>query len=559
MINRKFRFASILFGTLLLLTTATEKRTRAQTATPSPSAEELRLLEEKRLLELQRDIEQAKKAIRDAQPQPEEPPTPTATPLAGDTTLTDVKLEPEIASYKAMSEAVKKIGGEVKTSIDRELTMMKKLLDGDIEKEKDPKKRQRLQAERLRLEIPNLAIYDAQVVKDWRFYQALLPAFEGEVKDLVFRYSQQLCVETDVSQEFKEHFCKLDKTPRLSLEEMGVTAQFLPAAIPALLGAGTSLVKSFIDLAALFRTDTKIEGKTVTIDESALVAELFRALKNDYHRNINLYYPKVFHPRVMRPSLNGRPDASTVTTIGALFLAKLEADKIIAANTKAKTQLVEDPAFKALSENLEKLQQQLATVEALGSELHNLRLALNAEEAEQIKKRIRAEISQVKTKLGKLEAESVLNATIAEKKKKIKETTDKVKPLADKIKVLTDLNTRFQAFVDQFVKVDANGVNAVALFIKSEDIENALPEGNSYWLEIKSVSAGGSNRNRKNLIRFFSGAKIDHSGGVILEYALYKRDGGVIYSDKLTHYEGYVEPKRMRNKPNSKKFEDPIP
>lgn len=69
MINRKLGFANILFATLLLVIGANEKSVCAQTATPSPGAEELRLLEEKRLLVLQRDIEQAKKAIRDAQPQ----------------------------------------------------------------------------------------------------------------------------------------------------------------------------------------------------------------------------------------------------------------------------------------------------------------------------------------------------------------------------------------------------------------------------------------------------------------------------------------------------------
>jgi hypothetical protein len=117
--------------------------------TPTPSAEELMLQEEKRLTELRRDIELARKAIRDAQPVPEKPaapPAPTATPLAGDTTLENVKLEPEMVSYKAMLEAAYVISEEIKKT---------------------------------RGGARNIAIYDAQVVKDWRFYQALFPAFEG--------------------------------------------------------------------------------------------------------------------------------------------------------------------------------------------------------------------------------------------------------------------------------------------------------------------------------------------------------------------------------------------
>src|SRR6266566_2536756 len=121
--------------------------------TPTPSEEELKLQQQKRLLELQRDIEQARKAIRDAQPQPEKPAAPTATPLSGDTTLTDVKLEPEIVSYKAMSEAAKIISTEVKTSIDNELASEKQYFDDKINKERSVEKKEKLQAERLRLDI----------------------------------------------------------------------------------------------------------------------------------------------------------------------------------------------------------------------------------------------------------------------------------------------------------------------------------------------------------------------------------------------------------------------
>jgi len=75
--------------------------------------------------------------------------------------------------------------------------------------------------------------------------------------------------------------------------------------------------------------------------------------------------------------------------------------------------------------------------------------------------------------------------------------------------------------------------------------------------EIKSVSSGGNNRTRKNLLRFFTGAKLDHSGGVIIEYTLYENSGAVVYSDKLSIYEGYVEPKKIRGT-KAFKFEDKV-
>jgi hypothetical protein len=527
------------------------------TATPTPTEEELKLQQEKKILELQRDIEQAKKAIRDAQPQPA---APTATPLSGDTTLTEVKLEPEIVSYKAMSEAAKIISSELQTSINSELTTIKQQLDVKINTETNAKTKKGLQEERSRMNFPNLAIYDAQVVKDWRFYQALFPAFDGEVKDLVNRYWTQLCPEKDLSPEFKQFFCDNNKALVLS-EGLGVKEQLATDAIPAAFGAGTNLLKSFIDLAALFRTDTKIEGKPVTIEESAFVAELFRALKNDYDRNINLYYPEVFHPRVTPPAVGLDRDkySTTVTTIGTLFLTKIEADKVIAARNKEKKQLQENDDFKQKSKERDKLAEEKEKVDGLILQLKNLRTAYDAEDDKVIKKRISSEIAELTAKLDRLEAPTVLQAKIDSLDKLMEKTKGQIKALTDQVKNLTDLNERFQSFVDQFVKVDNNGVNALALFIKSEDIENALPEGNSFWLEIKSVSAGGSNRTRKNLLRYFLGAKVDHSGGVIVEYTLYKRTGGVIYSDKLTRYEGYVEPKRMRDdRAKDEKFKDPV-
>lgn len=142
----------------------------------------------------------------------------------------------------------------------------------------------------------------------------------------------------------------------------------------------------------------------------------------------------------------------------------------------------------------------------------------------------------------------------------MKPKNEQIESLETNIKALTDLNERFLKFVAEFIKPDNSGTNALTLFIKSEDIENALGGSDSYWLEIKSVSAGGNNRTRKNLIWFFAGARVDHSGGVILEYTIYDRTGAVLWSDKLTHYEGYKTPKQIRAKknPNEKEFKDPV-
>jgi hypothetical protein len=85
------------------------------------------------------------------------------------------------------------------------------------------------------------------------------------------------------------------------------------------------------------------------------------------------------------------------------------------------------------------------------------------------------------------------------------------------------------------------------MFIKSEDIERIMGNEESYWIEVKSIVAGGNNRTRKNLIWFFLGPRVDHSGGVIAEYTIYDHTGEVVTSDKIAYYEGYKRPKQIEN------------
>jgi len=516
--NLRKSFFMILIALLFFLgVTSRSFPILAQDAAPSPTPtqQELDLQEQKRLIELQRDIELAKKAIRDAQPQPASkptPPAPSATPLAGDTTLDSVKLEAEMVGYAAMSEAADHISKEIKGR---------------------------------KSSASNIAIYDSQVVQDWRLYRALFPAFEGQVEDIKNQYKSLLCTDPTISADVRPAF--------LSSIYCTVPHRNVKTAVggfDAAFEAGSTLLKSFIDLTALFRTDTKIQGVAFTIDESALVAEVFRALKNDYSpATINLYYPKVFPPRVKNSS-------DTVAVVGDLFIYKKEADAVIKTKNADKDTtvgLMADPSSKKA-----KLEDTLAQIKGLNSKLDALSAALQLERKPAVRKKINEEITNAKVELAKLgETESSLNVKINAQKAILAPLEAKIKQINSDVMRLTDLNDRFLAFVNDFVKVDASGINALALFIKAEDIEHAMADPESYWLEIKSVSSGGNNRTRKNLLTFFTGAKLDHSGGVIIEYALYENSGAVVYSDKLSIYEGYVEPKKIRGA-KVFKFEDKV-
>lgn len=550
----KLSFVGLTTGIFFLLLSFTSMVARAQEATPlptpTPSEEERRLLEEKRLTELQRDIELAKKAIRDAQPQPSAtptptpaptPPAPTATPLAGDTTLENVRLEAEMVSYKALSEAAALISDEIKKKA--------------VRVEPDEAKKQTTTTN-----AKNIAIYDAQIIKDWRFYRALRPAFRGQIVDIKRQYKALLCedprIKADVNPVFLKDYCA-PHDPNLDV----MTAV---AGVQTAFAAGTNLVKSFVDLAALFRTDTKIQGLAFTIDESAFVAELFRALKNDYGADsINLYYPEVFPPRLNESS-------ETVTIIGDLYLYKTEADETIKRKNAKREEL--EKKLKEPNAKKVKAEEELAPLKKMNERLTYLKANLEPTKKDPVvHKKIRAEIWSLRAKIAELlklhatfneTLDAALDAKVKKLEGDIKKLQDEeigpremlVKEINEDVKKLTALNERFLAFVAEFVKVDANGVNALALFIRAEDIDQIMGgEGgkDSYWLEIKSVTAGGNNRVRKNLLRYFTGPKVDHSGGVVVEYTLYKTSGAVVYSDKLSVYEGYVEPKRIRG-PKSK-------
>jgi hypothetical protein len=169
-----FRILISIFFCLFLSLTGSVARAQDSTASPTPtppSEEVLRLRLEKEKEELLRDIELAKKARRDAEPQaaatptptpPAPPPAPLATPLAGDATLENVRLESEIVSYKALSEAAARLSGEIKGKAIR--NHMVKVGDNMESKSEMAK---------------NIAIYDAQVVRDWRFIAPSGPPSTG--------------------------------------------------------------------------------------------------------------------------------------------------------------------------------------------------------------------------------------------------------------------------------------------------------------------------------------------------------------------------------------------
>ena len=451
----------------LLLAIGSGNSVRAQNPTPSPTPteDELKLQAEKRLLELQRDIELAKKAIPDAQPAEPDAPEPKATPLEGNTTLTDVRIETSMVTYKAMSDVSNVIAAEISSRASS---------------------------------AKNLLIYDAQTVRDWRFHQALFPAFKGQTTDLKNRYFELVCNHLQASQEFKNLYCK-DENAREFTNPNEVTRERMSvASVASAIGAGETLIKSFIDIAALFRTETKIEGVAVTVEESAFVAELARALRNQYCRPqrkclpITVYYPAAFHPRIK--------DSETIFRVGLLFVFKAEAERIIKLLTAGKPPLVNQ--HNELAAQKDDAKEVLDKIESLDKVINNLNEALAKEDVAYLRRKLWDEKTKAEVARATLGSKATQEQIIRDANSGIAGAKAEIKKIDDSVKSLTELNDRFQTFVDQFIKLDDKGSHSLALFIKSEDIDAIINNGESNWFEIKSVVAGGNNRTRKNLIWF---------------------------------------------------------
>jgi hypothetical protein len=209
---------------------------------PTPESEEIRRLrEQKTRTELEKDIALAEKAKLEANF-----PKATATPLEGKTEVdSGVKLESEMLAYGSMSKAADQIVDEIKNKSNV-------------------------------TPISALAIHNDRDLKAVMGY-------------MVIRSQLQL-MEDEYNHNIKQ----------LPAPLVGAGAGPRKFAALGAIAAAQSVLGSFIDLIALLRTDTNIKGMDFSIEESALVSEVFRALRSSagYGADTKLFYPAVFPPNI---------------------------------------------------------------------------------------------------------------------------------------------------------------------------------------------------------------------------------------------------------------------
>ena len=289
---------------------------------------------------------------------------------------------------------------------------------------------------------------------------------------------------------------------------------------------------------ALVRTDTEIKGKSVTVEESALVAETFRALRNRFGTSVNLFYPKVISPEIYLEGCqhNSTPIycSPTLSSLASLYAEKQKADQELSVDMFDVTlQFEKATRDKAQAEG---------SIASLAKQIADLKL--DQLKAELEKPWSPAQVTRFQKYINELQVlktEAMFAKTTAEsqlayfgKRKNVLEQ-------------LQALDQQTDQLVGNLVKADEKtGRTELSNFMRAENMDKALgTEG--YWLVFRSISAGGNNRTRTNLFRYFSGAKLDHSGGLVVEWALYNQNGKSVDSNKDSSYGGYVTPKEIQS------------
>ncbi len=518
-----------------LLTVDARAQATAASPTPTPkSAEVLRLEEEKAQAELRKAIAEANKAELEARF-----PKPTTTPLAGTTTVEGAVIESQMVSYAHLAAAANKLVGQLKDK---------------------------------KLGIQTLVIYNEKDVNLLLSYKVALNQLE-----LMNRGYDQMLPRTPRPCPSPE-----PGSVRLRVESLETMA----AAVPALLSVARSVFGSFVDLTALLRTNVEIKGQTFDVEEAALVSEVFRAANASDGLGATLFYPAVFPPNLdfkvdemKSPFLTRLDDLNNRRAYaGGLADALEETQKAIKKAEAAIESL--KASVEGLTARKQEAEAKLADLEKIyGSSdprrrprrrvpPEKLEVMLELRRAiENLQKQLDEIRKRPDGKLARAEAErDWQKAELACLLSKLKPEFADPEKLDDTIARLRAKNTQFDKFIEALVKADnVSGLNSLTSYVKAENMLAALKGADGadtsfYWLQLKVLKAGGNNRIKTNLVVdiFTGGNRLSHSGGAVVEYILFDRNGKSVASDIFTEYSGYVKADKVRKLKNLKKVGDQL-
>ncbi|MDQ5847283.1 MAG: hypothetical protein M3539_18510 [Acidobacteriota bacterium] len=525
-----------ILGALLLAVVFLNATAIAQTTSASPESEEIiRLREQKTRAELEKDIAVAEKAKLDAQF-----PKPSTSPLSGETKVEGATIESDMVSYVSMAHAANKV--------------VKALKDSN-------------------LNIGSLAIYskpDIDLLLNYNVTTSQLEIARKQYCQLLKRDPRCAdLLELDLALDrFKagKRLSESGESGEKSREESaraGVRSFIGPLPIIS------SVLGAFVDMTALLRTNVSVQGHAVEINESALVSEIFRAIRSQDGLGSR---PELFYPAAFSPSVDLNTSSEILGKIQVLFELKARTTALLQGlednlkktkKTGAKIEEVE-VAIKEIKLEQKRRQDELNSL-VQTQRVYGRRTPFEAHQRVQELRKLLADLSQ-----GLYHAHKDLDAKKADLKSLEAKQASLLSQLASDLQTadpeetvtkLKMLNERFDQFVANLVKVDgATGINSLTAYIRAENLNRALnnSDGDGYWLQLGVVKAGGNNRIKSNLVTdiFTGGSRISHSGGVIVQYNLYDQNGKSLVSDMLTEYGGYVKAGKIKQLKNPAALEN---
>ncbi|HEV7892233.1 MAG TPA: hypothetical protein VGP08_16420 [Pyrinomonadaceae bacterium] len=309
-------------------------------------------------------------------------------------------------------------------------------------------------------------------------------------------------------------------------------------------GVASNSDAHFGDSLALFRADAGVRPSAPDAGEPVLVTEVFRALREQYHGSVALYYPTE-----MPPGFDPARDSRLLDKLEALFNAKANAEA-------AAAQIVQRVADKR--ELISRLQKCRAAADASLAALQKLvgdrqKKSDDLDRAILLRPKGRPTAAQRALRLAEREGLADLRARLEPRAAALwsvrQRLGDDVRRLEKHLAALGDvpgplaaLNAQSELLTKDLTRADdKTGSNPLAAFIRAEMIQKFMQENDAYWLKLRVVAAGGSTRVRSNLFAdlFKGGGRVWYSGASIVEYHLYDRLGRSLLSDTTNSYEEY--------------------
>ena len=407
------------------------------------------------------EIAESEKKIRDAQPGAD------VKVLEGKTAVDDdVKIETQMFSYNAVQEISKQIATRVNTHINS--------TTGNST-----------------AGAATIFIHDISLQSAIRAYQAFL----------IQKYAIQ------------RELLRLEK----NLEDKGPEKTMKSQAIPSV--AGTA--RSVIDLLSLFRQDTEFKGRSVIVEEEALVAQVAHEI-NKLNQNATVVYPKLLPP-------------------GLSIIPDFESSKLIESITVL--QGIQEKAARHGRELEEKNEEQVKRRTELTEQIKTLQKDVNDKRA-----KLSPDDPKISATIGEL----------ATAKGELAKVTNGAKTRENLKQAFADLNDLVASLLGTLLKTEqAAGSTLLGTLLTAENILEQLKKKEGYLLALKPVSAGGSYRIRRNLFTtLFTGACLSYSGGAIVSFILLDWDSRIVESRTLQYMNGFSKFKNLKKLTKGHNFHD---